>query len=129
MHSLCFRDFDNSYLKDFSKRNSSRPPGVLLSWFFDFCKVPSTLSRISNLCTPYTISLCKVRILADDCACLTPVSFHSLQRESFVLSLLSFIIETNLINTLFAFCVHTFHHFNRRETIEPYTNIHSFIYS
>jgi hypothetical protein len=104
---LVFRDFDNSDPKDLSKRNSSCLPGVLLSWFFDFCKVPSTLNRILDMCTPCAISLCKVQTLADDCACLAPVSFHSLQRESFVLFILSFGIETDSVNTLLVFCVHT----------------------
>jgi hypothetical protein len=129
MHSLHFRDFDNSDPKDFSKRNSSRPPGVLLFWFFDFCKVPSTLSRISDLCTPCTRSLRKVQILADDCACLAPVSLHSLQRESFVLSLLSFGTETDSCQcTPCVLCAHLAP-LDRRETIETYPNIHSSIYS
>jgi hypothetical protein len=52
-HSLRFRDFDNSDLKDFSKRNSSRPPGVLLFWFFDFLQSPfdaqSNLGSVHSL--------------------------------------------------------------------------------
>jgi hypothetical protein len=110
MHSLHFKDFDNSDPKDFLKRNSSCPPYVILSQFFDFCTVPSTLSQISDLCTPCTRSLPKVQVLADDCACLTPVSLHSLQRESFMLSLLSFGIETDYVKALLVFYVNTFHH-------------------
>jgi hypothetical protein len=41
---LEFTDFDNLDLKGFSKRKSSHPPGILLSWFFDFYKVPLTIS-------------------------------------------------------------------------------------
>jgi len=39
-HSLHFKNFDNLNPKDFSKRNSSRPLGILLFWFFDFLQSP-----------------------------------------------------------------------------------------
>jgi hypothetical protein len=137
VHSLRFKDFDNSDLKDFSKRNSCLPPGIVLSWFFDFCKVPSTLSRLSDLCMPCTRYLHKVWILVDDCACLATVSLHPFQRESFVLSLLSFRTETNSINALLAFYVHTLHHSTEEKQLKLiltfivpsiHNEIHSFIH-
>jgi len=100
-----------------------------LSGSLNYYKVPSTLSPISDLCTPCTRSLCKV---LGSCGWLcTPCTNHFalLTKGKFMLSLLSFRIETNPVNTFLAFCVHTLHHFNRREKIETYPNIHNSLYS
>jgi hypothetical protein len=104
-HSSCFRDFDNSDPWDFSP-----------SWQSSFsaspasCKAPSTLSRISDLCTPCTRYSRKVQTLVVDYACLAPVSLQSLQRENSMLSLLSLGTDTGSTNALLAFCVHTLHY-------------------
>jgi hypothetical protein len=95
-HTPCISGISITQIQRISRREI---PLALLAFSFSgsstSCKVPSTLSRISDLCTPCTRYLHKVQILADDCAHLALVSLHSLQRESFMLSLLSFRTETD----------------------------------
>jgi hypothetical protein len=129
MHSLRFRDFDNSDPKDFSKRNSSRPPGILLL-------------LVLRLLTKSLRHLVESRI----CALLAPdlyarfeflwMTVHALHQSLCTPCKGKFrVISSELRNrnrsrqcTPCVLCAHLAP-LDRRETIETYPNIHSSIYS
>jgi hypothetical protein len=62
---------------------------------FDSYRVLSKLIRVSDLCTPCNRFLCKTWFLRVTVHALQQFALHSLQRGSFMLSLLSFGIETD----------------------------------
>jgi hypothetical protein len=102
---------------------------------FDSYEVPSTLCQIPGLYTPCSRVLQKTWFLR--------VIVHTLQQSLCTPSKGKFrAISSELQNrnrfhqctpcircALLAFDMHTLHCLNRRETIETYTNIHSFIHS
>jgi hypothetical protein len=138
MHSLCFRDFDNSDPKDFSKRNSSRPPGVLL--FLVLRLLTKSLrhlveSRICALLAPDLYARFEFLRMTVHVPCTS--LFALLAKGSFVLSLLSFGTETDPDNALLVFCVHTLHHSTEEKQLKliltftvpsTHNEIHSFIH-